>query len=344
MYFSAEYVTIQVEKAVVITETENILSKDISLTEKKAAFDAACKRLLANKSILAWIMKDCVEEYRNCSIEDIAEKYIEGNPSISQTAVHPDETNSNVRGIGNEDTTLTEGTVTYDIRFMALVPESDGKIELIINIEAQNKYNPGYPLLKRGVYYGSRMISAQYGTEFDASHYEKIKKVYSIWICMNPPQKNKNCITRYSIKEEHVVGEAKAPKQYYDLMTVIMIYLGDDRSSQRVLKLLEVLLSETAAADEKKQILQEDFEIKMTHNLESEVSGMCNLSDGIEERATARGIARGMAQGMERGTIQSILSLMHSLKLTVQQAMEALEIPQSEQGKYEAMIKQMNAK
>ena len=127
-----------------------------------------------------------------------------------------------------------------------------------------------------------------------------------------------------------------------------MIYLGDDRSSQRVLKLLEVLLSETAAADEKKQILQEDFEIKMTHNLEREVSGMCNLSDGIEERATARGIARGMAQGIEQGmaqgTVQGILSLMDSLKLTVQDAMAALKIPQSEQGKYEAMIKQMNAK
>jgi flagellar biosynthesis/type III secretory pathway protein FliH len=167
-----------------------------------------------------------------------------------------------------------------------------------------------------------------------------------------------------------------------------MIYLGDDRSSQRVLKLLEVLLSETAAADEKKQILQEDFEIKMTHNLESEVSGMCNLSDGIEERATARGIARGMAQGieqgiargraqgieqgiaqgmergmaqgmergmaqgmergmaqgMEQGTVQSILSLMDSLKLTAKQAMEALKIPQGEQEKYDAMIKQMNEK
>ena len=71
---------------------------------------------------------------------------------------------------------------------------------------------------------------------------------------------------------------------------------------------------------------------------------MCNLSDGIEERATARGRAQGIEQGMAQGTVQGILSLMHSLKLTVQQAMEALEIPQSEQGKYEAMIKQMNAK
>ena len=91
---------------------------------------------------------------------------------------------------------------------------------------------------------------------------------------------------------------------------------------------------------------------------------MCNLSDGIEERATARGIARGIEQGMARGieqgmargraqgieqgmaqgTVQGILSLMDSLKLTVQDAMSALKIPQSEQGKYEAMIKQMNAK
>ena len=115
---------------------------------------------------------------------------------------------------------------------------------------------------------------------------------------------------------------------------------SDDRSSERVLKLLEVLLSETAEADEKKQILQEDFEIKMTQNLESEVSGMCNLSNGIEERATAR----GMARGMEQGTVQSILSLMDSLKLTVKQAMDALKIPQGDQEKYEAMISRMNVK
>ncbi len=54
-------------------------------------------------------------------------------------------------------------------------------IRLIINIEAQNDFYPGYPLIKRGIYYCSRMISAQYGTEFKNSHYENIKKVYSIW-------------------------------------------------------------------------------------------------------------------------------------------------------------------
>ena len=51
--------------------------------------DAACKRLLANKSILAWILKDCVEEYRNCDIRDIVEKYIESEPQIAEVAVNP---------------------------------------------------------------------------------------------------------------------------------------------------------------------------------------------------------------------------------------------------------------
>lgn len=56
-------------------EIENILAKNITAAGEKAAYDAACKRLLANKVILAWIMKSCLEEYKEFSINDIAEKY-----------------------------------------------------------------------------------------------------------------------------------------------------------------------------------------------------------------------------------------------------------------------------
>ena len=329
-------------------ETENILSNKLSLTEEKAAYDASCKRLLANKSILAWILKDCVEEFKDCQISDIEEKYIEGEPVISQVTVNPDEVASNIRGIGTEDVSITEGTVTYDIRFIATAPADGGKIELIINIEAQNKYNPGYPLLKRGIYYGSRMISSQYGTEFESSHYEKIKKVYSIWICMQPPEDKQNSITKYAFKEEYLVGTAKEKKEYYDLINVIMIYLGNDRSSKRVLKLLEVLLSNTAKADEKKQILKQDFEIKMTNKIEREVSDMCNLSDGVEARGIARGIEQGMAQGMAQGRAQgmaqNLVNLMDSLNISFEQAMTALKIPQEEFEKYKELVEKLKLK
>lgn len=72
-------------------DTENTLAKRISAAGIGAAYDEACKRLLANKQILARIMKTCVEEFRECSIKDIEEKYIEGRPEIANVSVHQDE-------------------------------------------------------------------------------------------------------------------------------------------------------------------------------------------------------------------------------------------------------------
>ena len=66
---------------------------------------------------------------------------------------------------------MYEGTVTYDIRFVAEVPVFKREIRLIINIEAQNDFYPGYPIMKRGIYYRSRLISSQYGVEFTDAHY-----------------------------------------------------------------------------------------------------------------------------------------------------------------------------
>ena len=73
-------------------KTENTLARNLDFAADKTSYDAACKRLLANKEILAWIMKSCIEEYRECSVKDIAEYYIEGEPQIAHTAVNADAT------------------------------------------------------------------------------------------------------------------------------------------------------------------------------------------------------------------------------------------------------------
>lgn len=52
------------------------------------------------------------------------------------------------------------------------------------------------------------MISSQYGREFTGPHYEKLKKAYSIWVCMNPPGCRKNSIIRYRLEEKPLVGES----------------------------------------------------------------------------------------------------------------------------------------
>ena len=183
-------------------DEKTTMAQGLHSTDDSAGYDAACKRVLSEKAILARIMKACLAEYRDCPVRDIEEKYIEGQPQVSSVPVLPDEEGSVISGLDTEDKSVHEGMVTYDIRFRAIAPDSGELIGLIVNVEAQNNFYPGYPLTKRGVYYCSRMISSQYGREFTGSHYEKLKKVYSSWICMNPPRRRENTITRYHLTEE----------------------------------------------------------------------------------------------------------------------------------------------
>ena len=273
----------------------------------------ACKRILAHKRILAWILRECAEEYRDCSLEDIENKYIEPSPQIGSAPVLPGgdpeaaglREDSGmlpvIRGIGAEDSALFEQAITFDVRFRALAPRGDGCITLLVNAEGQKNYSPGYPLSKRGIYYCSRMISSQYGTEFDHSHYEKIKKVYSIWICMDPPKGRQNTITLYRFQEVNLVGNVKEPKDNYDLMNLVMVCLGSAENSQnQTLQMLDVLFS-AMDQERKREQLEKQFGLPMTQELKEEVTVMCNFSDVVEQRGIEKGIERGLAQGREEG-------------------------------------------
>ena len=70
----------------------------------------------------------------------------------------------------------------FDLIFYAYIPNEKELTKFIINLEPQDEFYPGYPLVKRGFYYDARLISGQYGTEFTGQEYGKIKKVISIWI------------------------------------------------------------------------------------------------------------------------------------------------------------------
>lgn len=155
---------------------------DIYLAGKNPEYDSAAKKLLSSKKILAWILKYCVEEFKDSSIADIRDRYIIGIPETASVPVLPDETNAaammgtdRISGERTEDTTITEGKVTFDVRFRAITLRNE-LVQLIINIEAQRSRRTSYPLLKRAMYYVSRLISSQYGVDFDRAQYGKIKK------------------------------------------------------------------------------------------------------------------------------------------------------------------------
>ena len=284
-------------------------------------YDQTAKRLLSEKPVMAYILKGTVPEFRDASLSDIAEKYIEGEVQVSAVPVSPDKTNTvaapkKLKGLRNEDGSPTEGWVTFDILFHALTPGTGERIQLIVNVEAQKTYSRRkleYILMKRGVYYAARLISAQKETEFSGKDYNGIKKVYTIWICMESPT-DKSIINHYRLTEHQVFGKYREERENYDLINIVMVYLAKGPVRNRMLALLQLLFKETKkTAAEKKKLLQKRYDIDVTSDMEEEMRTMCNLSEGIAEEAWAGGMAQGIEQGMAQGANNKTIEVIRNL-------------------------------
>ena len=257
---------------------------------------------------------------------------------MGTVGVHVDDTNRPkktsdvIAGSNNEDSTLTEGTINYDVRFDAIAPASEGSatqkdvIRLIINVEAQTAFNPGYSLTKRAIYYCSRMISAQHGPIFTNSEYGKIRKVYSIWVCTHPTKEFQNTLIRYSIRPEQLIGNAVEKSENYDLMSVVTICLGEPGTENYtgIVKFMDVLLSSSRAATEKKKILEEEFGVAMNEELEREVLVMCNLSQGVKAEGISIGEMRMLVKQVRKGRV-TIEEAAEDAGMTVEEFKKILE-------------------
>ena len=326
-------------------EVETQLAKLIQVTNEKAKYDTQVKKLLANEAILAWILKTCTEEFASYSPNEII-KCIEGKPEISEKAVHSDEldveeaaeltsSNKSVEGSNTEDASIKEHTIYYDVRVNASAPGNGQPIQLIINVEAQLDTAPGYPIEKRAIYYCCRLISAQYGTVFNHSEYGKIRKVYSIWFCPNSAKKRENTIKKISLEESSMYGELESRKSDTDLLQAIIVNLGDPDQpvDSRILRLMNVLLSNKKDVQTKQKVMQDEFHIAMTMELESEVSELCNLSQGIYNEGINVGLDKGIEGAVELlreagfGDQDIIEKIMTKYHLTLEAAKKYVLLP-----------------
>lgn len=205
------------------------LARTIDLATECERYDACAKKILTYKAIAAWILKSCTKEFSQYSVKYICDKCLKEDMEISRHAVHLDQLNEDeklsgeerIETLNSEATAIKDQTIYYDIRFGAYVPKRTERIRLVINLEIQLNDTLGYPLVSRGFYYCARMISEQYGTVFSANHYEKLQKVYSIWICPSPAKKRKNGILRYYTVQECVAGKAVGARENFDLLNLL---------------------------------------------------------------------------------------------------------------------------
>ncbi len=296
------------------------LRSAIRQAEVQAQYDAQCKSVLASRTILAWILRYTMSEfsgYTLAEIEDcIGEPEISsvgvdaGSTQLAQVGAEPEASRSSHRraekimGLSNESNIPGEGSISYDICLAVYLPQAGEQRKIYVNVEAQRAFYPDYRIWSRGVYYVSRMVSAQKGVDFSGKNYDGIRKVCSIWICMNAPAYIGNAIAEVSLNQRDIVPGIPDQKSDYDKMPIVQIALNEEKENSCSLTgMLNVLLSMSLSGEKKLQVLQEEYHIDFDTELEGKVDTMSNLG----EYAVEYGYEKGMQQGeMEKAKNMAI--------------------------------------
>ena len=157
--------------------------------------------------------------------------------------------------------------------------------------------------------------------------------------------------------EEHIIGNACEEEKYFDKQQILVLYLGYKESEYISMNILRILADNGMDYETKNEAL-EKYDIRLKGGLAKEVRSMCDYGDYVEKMGTEKGLQKGIAQGLQRGilqgkeqgflqgsenkTVEDIQSLTKTLKLSVDEAMDALQIPIEERANYLKLLSEKN--
>ena len=327
--------------------------KETYASDREAQYDERAKKVAGSKIVIASILSKTVDAFRGMKPREIV-PYIEGEPYIGSVPVEPGKTNASytengkrIVGFNTENQEENEGLVRFDVICYVHLPEKESKAaagngraarakyrttvsgrkgpltQIIINIEIQKDQPHTYKILNRAVFYVSRQISSQKERDFVKSHYDDIKSVYSIWICMNMEE---NSLCHIHLTKEDLIGN-KRWSGNLDLFHIIMIGIGKELPEHNEIyelhRLLGTLFSKELGRKDKIGILKEEYGI--AEELREDVNEMCNLSQGIKEYGIEIGREDGIAIG-EAKAQAALIGNMHKNGFTAEQIAAATDM------------------
>ena len=343
--------------------------------------DDAVKRLLSERQVVARILAATLVEFEGADVDDIASACIDGDPEVgtyvardvplAQASV-TDPGQADVLNL--EDSTPSEGTSIFDIRLRVRIPsasesiddsahasdamddddhsENSEPLELMeVDIEGQGSY-PTSKLVRRGVYYAGRMLSQQGAGVVAHSHYERLRKVASIWVCTRPPKRQRATVARLDLSPVEVLGNPKLESRFYDRISVVLIFLGPgSREAGGIVGMLDTLLAADLGVEEKLALLHDQYGMMITTNLEEGARDMITEEDVYMwgfERGEVKGEESGYKKGEESGygkgrfdtLAANVRSLVANLHVTLEAALDACGLTGAERAKVAAAVEQ----
>ena len=273
----------------------------------ESAFDAVCKRLLGERQVVARILSGVVTGFEGADPDVLARECVAPDPgygvplsrdvpvksSVPQGVPHvggapadpgvppsrnaPTDPGPAIR-LDTDDATVTEGLAVFDVRTRAVVPGTMRIVEL--DLEGQGKASPGYPLLRRAMFYCGRMLSRQGADVVAHSTYGALRRVVSIWVVFKPSKDLAGTVLRAQMNAELFVGEPTWDTSDVDCVEIAILCIGgDSRKHGGALGMLDVLFARDLDPEEKLTILADEYGMMMTEQIEEGVLNMCTLAE-----------------------------------------------------------------
>lgn len=313
-------------------------------------YDAYCKRQLSRKPVLARLLKDCLPECAPFTVDEIERCSLSSllHDTASSLSHSNDSMEELISSLATDASDLGEGTSKLDLLFRIQPPSTEDSAAVMVNIEPQDLWRLPYPLMARSAFYCARILSQQKGTEFLNSDYGGLKKVYSIWILTSPPKPLRGTITCTRLGWKETIGTAANSIERlfgtFDYSNTVVVGLnGYDKncSESSIPPLLDALLSKTMETEERLRIIRDGYGISDS-GIEREVHRMGSLGmqmvlEALQEGEN-KGLKKGLSQGRASSLLDSISSLMRTLGLSREQAMDALEVPKADRPRYNALL------
>ena len=216
-----------------------------------------------------------------------------------------------------------QGMEQYDESVKQVLAHKIILANILVNIEAQKDEPSSYYIQNRAVFYACRMVSSQKERDFTGMNYNDIKKVYTIWICMNQKE---NSLNYLHLTNEKLMGKTAIEKAG-DLIHIILLGLAKNlppyTEENKLHRLLGALFTNELTADEKISIIESEYNIEAKNELRKDVRKVSGLGESLVESAAEETKIKFIISMNKKGyTIEQIADVTEKSKEEVEAVLE----------------------